>query len=87
MQNIRIGVVVSVRPVAVKSRRPAPWPCWKIQTMAPKVAVRLRVLSTSAFTGTRIEPNMANSRTKVATAIHRAAHGTSSKMAAFTSTC
>ena len=43
--------------------------------MAPNVAVRLSTLRTSAFTGTTTLPNIRNSSTNVATAIHSAASG------------
>ena len=69
MQNIRIGVVVSSMPVGVKPSSPDRWPSWKIQTIAPNVAVRLSMLSTSALTGTSTLPNMRNSSTNVTPAM------------------
>ena len=56
MQNIRIGIDVSIVPVAVKPSRPARLPSWKIHTIAPNVAVRLRTLRTSALIGTSTLP-------------------------------
>ena len=86
MQNIRIGVVMSMSPVGVKSSSSARWPSWKIQTMAPKVALRLSRLRTMAFTGTRTLPNMRNRTTKVTRAMMPAASGSRSRMAALEST-
>ena len=74
-QNMRIGDVASVLPTAVKSRIPERLPSWKIQTIAPNVAVRLRMLRTSAFNGTTIEPNIMNSSTNVMPAIRTSASG------------
>src|ERR1700692_4782083 len=86
MQNMRIGVVVSSVPVAVKCRRPAPCPDWKIHTMAPNVAVRLSRFNTTALVGTRRLPNIKNSVTNVTRATMPSAHGTLAKMAALEST-
>jgi len=58
MQNIRMGVVVSVTPVGVNPRKPDRWPSWKTHTMAPKVAESHSRFSTIALMGTRIDPNM-----------------------------
>ena len=73
-------------PVGVKPSRPDKWPSWKIHTMAPKVALKLSRLSTSAFTGTSRLPNMRNSNTNVDTAIRPSAIGMRSNIAAFAST-
>ena len=68
MQNIRIGIATAMSPVAVKSSSPEPLPSWKMKTIAPNVAVRLRKLSTSALIGTSTLPNSMNSTTSVVTA-------------------
>src|SRR6516162_681012 len=86
MQNIRIGVVVSSVPVAVKWSSPAPCPFWNTHTMAPNVAVRLSRLSTTALAGTSRLPNIRNSVTNVTRAMMPRAHGTREKIAAFEST-
>ena len=83
---MRIGVVVSSVPVAVKLSRPAPWPCWKTHTIAPKVAVRLSRLSTTALIGTSRLPNIRNRVTRVTMAMIPSAHGRSVKMACLEST-
>ncbi len=75
-QNMRIGIDVSVKPVAVKPSRSAPLPSWNTHTMKPNTAVRLSVLSTIAFNGTSSDPNIKNSRTKVDTTIIAPAIGT-----------
>src|SRR2546423_1081298 len=74
---MRIGVVVSMMPVAVKSRAPDRWPSWKIHTMAPKVADRLSRLRITAFTGTSRLPDIRNRTVKVTTTMARAASGSS----------
>ena len=72
---MRMGVVASRLPVAVKSSRPDRWPSWKTHTMAPKVAVRLSRLRTIALTGMTTLPNIMNSRTAVITAMRPSANG------------
>src|SRR6516164_8596375 len=86
MQNMRIGVVVSIVPVGVKWSTLARWPRWKIQTMAPNVALRLSRLSTIALAGTTTLPVIKNSTVKVTRAITPAATGTLAAMAALEST-
>ncbi len=86
MQNMRIGVKMSMLPVGVKPSRPDRCPSWKIQTIAPNVAVRLRTLSSSALTGTRRLPVIRNSSTNVATAISASVHGRTARTDAFVST-
>src|SRR3954466_9090861 len=86
MQNMRMGVVESRAPVAVKFNALEKWPSWKIQTIAPNVALRLKTLSTSAFAGTTTLPNIRNSNTKVKMAISPMAQGIVPNSDAFWST-
>src|SRR5579864_4402238 len=86
MQNIRIGVVVSSVPVAVKWSSPAPCPLWITHTMAPKVADTLSRLRMTALVGTSRLPNVRHRVTNVTRAMIPRAHGTREKIAAFEST-
>src|SRR5579859_3171722 len=86
MQNMRIGVVVSMVPVGVKWRRLARCPSWNTQTMAPKVAVRLSRLSTNALTGTSRLPVIRNSTVKVTRAMMPPARGSLANSDALEST-
>ena len=82
MQNMRIGMAVSSWPVTVKSpSRPERWPSWKIHTIAPNVAERLSVLSSSALIGMTTEPVNRNSSRNVEIAMMPIAHGRRSPMA------
>jgi hypothetical protein len=53
--NIRIGSVASTKPRGVKFRRPERLPSWKTKTIAPKLAVRLRMFTTTALSGIKTE--------------------------------
>src|SRR4051794_4293104 len=86
MQNIRIGMTTAMVPVGVKLSRPDRWPSWKIHTMAPNVAVRLRTLRTTAFSGTSRLPNSRKRTTKVVTTMMPAASGMLAKSETFEST-
>src|SRR5215208_7967425 len=72
VQNIGIGSVASTKPRGVKSRGPERWPSWKTKTIAPKLAVRLRILTTTAFNGMKTEPKVM-SRIRYVTPITKAA--------------
>ena len=85
MQNMRIGIDESMRPVAVKSSTPERLPSWKTQTIAPKVAVRLSRLSTSALIGISTLPVIRNSSTRVAMAMMANAHGRRDRRASLVS--
>ena len=86
MQNIVMGVVVSIRPVGVKFNRPDRCPSWKTQTIAPNVADRLSRFRITALAGTRRLPAIRNSTTNVTTPISAPASGISRKRLAFEST-
>ena len=86
MQNMRIGDEMSSDPVDVKFRRPDRCPSWKIHTIAPNVAVRLRKLRTSAFSGTSRLPNIRKSITNVERAMSPIAIGSRPKSVSFAST-
>src|SRR5689334_17311804 len=86
MQNIRIGMTTAMVPVGVKSSQPLRWPSWKIHTIAPKVAVRLSRLSTTALSGTSRLPKSRNSTTNVTRAMKPTAHGRRANSDAFVST-
>ena len=64
---MRIGIDVSIAPVAVMPKTSARLPSWKIHTIAPNVAVRLRALRTRALSGTSTLPDSRNSRIAVDT--------------------
>ncbi len=55
VQNIRIGSVASTKPKGVKPKRPERLPSWKTKTIAPKLAVRLKMLTITAFNGMKKE--------------------------------
>jgi hypothetical protein len=61
VQNIRIGSVASTKPRGVKSSRPERLPSWKTKTMAPKLAVRLRMLTITALSGMKTERKVTRS--------------------------
>src|ERR1044072_2390321 len=86
MQNIRIGVVVSIMPVGVNPSAPDRWPSWKTHTIAPNVAESDSRFNTTAFAGTRPLPDIRNSTTNVPSPITPAAAGTRPKMLDFEST-
>src|SRR6478672_8059215 len=86
MQNMRIGITTAIVPVGVKSNSPDRCPSWKIHTMAPNVAVRLRMLRTTAFSGTSKLPNSRNSTTNVVTTMMPAASGMLENSESFEST-
>src|SRR3546814_10694221 len=73
MQNIKIGLVASSVPVAVKSRVPLRFPSWNTQTIAPNVADRLSRLRITALMGITTDPNCRNSTAKVTRAMIAAA--------------
>src|SRR5438105_10581301 len=86
MQNIVIGVVVSISPVGVKFSSPDRCPSWKIQTIAPNVADKLNRFKSTAFTGTRRLPAIRNRTTKVTRPINPSAYGTKRNSVALEST-
>src|SRR3546814_17984008 len=81
MQNIKIGLVASSVPVAVKSRVPLRFPSWNTQTIAPNVADRLSRLRITALMGITTDPNCRNSTAKVTRAMIAAASGGLAKRA------
>ena len=66
MQNMSTGMLAMSVPVVVLPSPPR-LPSWKIQTIAPNVAVSENTLSTSAFTGSSTEPVSRNNRMNVVT--------------------
>ncbi len=85
-QNIRTGSVVSMSPVLVKPSRPERFPSWKTQTNAPNIAVRLRALSTTAWSGMSTLPVSRKTRSSVTTTMIASAQGSLSAMASLEST-
>ena len=73
--SIRIGMVGSMVPVGVKLSSPDRWPCWKIHTIAPNVAVSDSAFITMALTGSTTDPNARNSSTNVASTTTSAIQG------------
>lgn len=85
-QNIRTGSVVSMSPVLVKASSPERFPSWKTQTTAPNIAVRLRALSTTAWSGMSTLPVSRKTRSSVTTTMIARAQGSRSAMASLEST-
>ena len=83
---MRIGVLASMVPVAVKSRASDRCPSWKIQTMAPNVALSDSTFSTSALSGMTTEPKRRKRSTNVMPAMIARASGMRSNSAALAST-
>src|SRR6201988_3861141 len=78
MANIRIGVEATIAPDASKSSRPDRCPCWKIQIRAPKLAVMLSRLMSTALIGRKTDPNVRNRAMAVTPTTIAIAHGTDS---------
>jgi hypothetical protein len=78
--------VASICPVAVKSSASLRCPSWKMNTIAPKVADRLRTLSTSALIGMITEPNCMNITMNVTSAMIPRARGSLANSASLMST-
>jgi hypothetical protein len=55
MQNMRIGSVASTKPKGVMFKRLEKLPSWKTKTIAPKLAVRLRMFTATALSGMKTE--------------------------------
>ena len=64
-----IGATRRCVPEASKPSSSARWPCWKIQTSAPKLAVMLIRLISTALIGRRTDPKVRN-RTMAVTQHH-----------------
>src|SRR5687768_17912754 len=76
MANMRIGVEAMIVPDGSKPSRPDRAPSWKIQTRAPKLAVMLSRLMSTAFRGRKTDPNVRNRTAPVTPTTMSTAHGT-----------
>ena len=85
MQKSSSGMVVLVG-VGVNPSSPDRWPYWKIQTMAPKTALRLRKLRTRALSGSTTLPVNSHRTISVVRTIRTRASGSRLPRSCFWST-
>ena len=73
--NMMIGLPAMVYPSGWKARRPDRWPSWKIQTIAPKLAVMDRRVMITALSGRTTDPNSRNRIAPLAMRVRATAYG------------
>ena len=75
MLNMMIGLPAMVYPSGVKFRTPDRLPSWKIQTMAPKLAMIDSRVMITALTGRMTDPNRRNRIAPLARSVSPTAYG------------